>query len=387
MTTKNEAPHEELPAGVEPKLRKATDREVAIAIALQAGVPTLIWGLPGGGKTSFVNTLGQMLGLHVETVIASIREPSDFGGLPYRDMGEVKLSPPSWARRLAKLTKGVLFLDEITCTSPATQSALLRVILDRVVGDLPLPKDVLVIAAANPPEIAAGGWELAPPLLNRFYHVEWEVDPNRWADGMTHGFGLKDIPVLPNDWEKAIPEWRSKVAEFIRLRPNTLMKMPERFGTPEARSFCTPRTWDMTARLCAAARTVHSDFPLMGFLGGAIGAGAAIEFSNWLGQSDLLDPTQLLREPKLYHHIESADQRNAVLEAVVSLAIKNASKEAVRNAALVLFRATTQARSPGQFVNLVQKLHKESSHDILGLIRDPQMRDFFQSNFHLTPKK
>ena len=45
--------------------------------------------------------------------------------------------------------------------------ALLRVVLERTVGDLTLPHDVAIVAAANPPEQAADGWDLSPPLANR----------------------------------------------------------------------------------------------------------------------------------------------------------------------------------------------------------------------------
>ena len=47
-----------------------------------AGVPVLLWGAPGTGKTSAVRALADAAGWPCETVIASIREPSDFAGLP-----------------------------------------------------------------------------------------------------------------------------------------------------------------------------------------------------------------------------------------------------------------------------------------------------------------
>jgi integrase len=44
-------------------------------------------------------------------------------------------------------------------------------VLERVVGDLELPDAVSVVAAANPPEMSAGGWDPSPPLANRFCHI------------------------------------------------------------------------------------------------------------------------------------------------------------------------------------------------------------------------
>ena len=77
----------------------------ALALAVSVRVPVLLWGSPGTGKTSVIRSLAEAIGLPSETVIASIREPSDFAGLPIvvRD-GErsgVDFAPPRWAQRLA----------------------------------------------------------------------------------------------------------------------------------------------------------------------------------------------------------------------------------------------------------------------------------------------
>jgi MoxR-like ATPase len=129
----------------------------ALAVAVWVGTPVLLWGGPGTGKSSFVRQLGHSLSQPVETVIASLREPADFAGLPVvADDGSVRLAEPSWARRLADAGSGILFLDEVTTAPPAVQAALLRVVLERTIGDVELGPQVSVIAAANPPEQASG---------------------------------------------------------------------------------------------------------------------------------------------------------------------------------------------------------------------------------------
>src|SRR5215212_222749 len=191
----------------------------ALGIAVAAGVPVLLWGAPGTGKTSAITAMAAGMGVPCETVIAAIREPSDFAGLPIVTDGEVRFAPPRWAQRLAAHGRGLLFLDEISTAPPAVQAALLRVVLERVVGDLPLPDGVVVVAAANPPEQSADGWDLSAPLANRFCHLDWVVDPNAFADGIVSGFPPPVVPPLPAGWDGELPRARALVSSFVKVRP------------------------------------------------------------------------------------------------------------------------------------------------------------------------
>ncbi|MFF4624534.1 VWA-like domain-containing protein [Nonomuraea jabiensis] len=148
----------------------------AVAVAVAANLPVILWGAPGTGKTSSVLALGARLGLPVEVVVGSIREPSDFSGLPVLRDGGTWFAPPRWAERLAEAGHGLLFLDELTTAPPAVQAAMLRVVLERTVGDLTLPDEVRIVAAANPPDQAADGWDLSAPLANRLIHLHWQVE-------------------------------------------------------------------------------------------------------------------------------------------------------------------------------------------------------------------
>ena len=123
----------------------------ALALATAANLPVLLWGQPGIGKSSTLTELARGLDLPLETVIASVHEPSDFSGLPVLGSDPanegVAMAPPDWAVRLRHSGDGLLFLDELSSAPPAVQAALLRVVLERRVGSLALPDGVRIVAA------------------------------------------------------------------------------------------------------------------------------------------------------------------------------------------------------------------------------------------------
>ena len=159
---------------------------------------------------------------------------------------------PAWARRLAEAGRGLLFLDELSTAPPAVQAALLRVVLERAVGDLTLPDEVAVVAAANPPEQAADGWDLSAPLANRLCHLSWRAHPRSVADGLAGGWAAPVIPPLPDGWQAEEILARGLVAAFLHVRP-ALACAPPTDAASAGRGWPSPRTWEMAGRLMAAA--------------------------------------------------------------------------------------------------------------------------------------
>ena len=102
----------------------------SLAICIAARVPVILWGPPGQGKTSVIRAIADQQGRHLEVLLASIREPQDFAGLPSIHDGKAKLVPPDWALRLTQEQNGILFTDEVNTAPPSVQAALLRVSLD-----------------------------------------------------------------------------------------------------------------------------------------------------------------------------------------------------------------------------------------------------------------
>jgi hypothetical protein len=320
----------------------------ALAVAVGARVPVLLWGAAGLGKSSAVREMAAAAGLPCETVIASIREPSDFAGLPIvaQDGKTVTLAPPSWAERLFSAGTGVLFLDEISTAPPAVQAALLRVVLERTVGDLSLPDDVSVVAAANPPEQATDGWDISPPLANRFCHLDWDLGASEWADGILAGFRQPTVPALPAERIQAEgTAARATIGAFVAARPQLLHAQPENEAA-SGRAWPSPRSWDMAARLLAAVQISGvADTVTALLVAGAVGPGAAAEFLAWREDLDLPDPETVLRDPASFRLPDRGDRAYAALAAVTAVVIADNTPQRWEAAWRAIAAATGDSQS------------------------------------------
>ncbi|MFB8275129.1 AAA family ATPase [Nocardia colli] len=295
----------------------------ALALAVAADLPVLLWGEPGIGKTAALTQLAADLDLPLTTVIASVHEPSDFSGLPI--IGDdpavqgVPMAPPDWAVQLVRAGRGLLFLDELSTAPPAVQAALLRLVLERRIGTLQLPPDVRIVAAANPRSSAADGWELSPPLANRFVHLQWTHEHDVVVRGLGGTWPHATLPRLaPEKLTEAVAFARRAVCVLLAARPVLVHQIP----TSEARRggpWPSPRSWEMTLWLVAFATAAGSSRDVLSLLiRGTVGDGPGFELLASLDRMDLPDPEELLADPAGAVLPERGDLRQAVLDGVVA---------------------------------------------------------------------
>ncbi|MFF2522672.1 AAA family ATPase [Streptomyces liangshanensis] len=295
----------------------------ALTLAVAADLPVLLWGEPGIGKTAALTQLAASLDLPLTTVIASVHEPTDFSGLPI--VGDdpavrgVPMAPPQWAVELVRAGRGLLFLDELSTATPAVQAALLRVVLERRVGALQLPPDVRIVAAANPSASAADGWELSPPLANRFVHLYWVHDKDVVVRGLGGVWPRAELPRLdPARLPEAVAYARRVVCGFLEVRPTLIHRLPST-ETRRGGAWPSPRSWEAALALLAFGTAASVSREVLALLvRGTVGDGPGLELLAHVDRMDLPDPESLLADPAAAELPERGDLRQAALEAVVA---------------------------------------------------------------------
>ena len=299
-------------------------RSLAPYIAIQTGWPSLWLGGPGTGKTKHTYQISDVLrrglghepgGFPLVDIVLNTSEPSDVTGLPLIKGSTVERALPDWFSVLTEAGRGILFIDELTTSAPALQAAALKLINERKIDSHRLSDEVWIVACANPADEAAGGWDLAPPMANRFWHYEWTVSPMDWADSFRDEFPEPTIPMLPPSWKAHVGEYRGLISGFIRSRQELLYQLPED-EVEAGRAWPSPRTWDMTADLLAAAKAVNTDgLSTTELVTGATGR-AGLELLTYIEQLDLPNPLELLRDPESFELPERGDLQYAIISSV-----------------------------------------------------------------------
>src|SRR6516225_621477 len=226
----------------------------ALRLLVAARQPVFIWSSPGAGKSSIVRQLAESLKVPLQDVRALLLDPVDLRGLPFLGSdGRSKWATPEF---LPQDGTGILFLDELNAAPAMVQASCYQLVLDRKLGEYSLPDRWAIIAAGNRDSDRAVTTRMPTPLRNRFVHLEFEVDLQEWSEWAIQG-GI-----------------RPEVIAFLRFRQELLNAFDR-----DANAFPSPRSWEFVSRILAAGPDQSVEHELFA---GAVGAGAATEFSAFL---------------------------------------------------------------------------------------------------------
>jgi hypothetical protein len=288
-------------------------------IAVQA-VPCIVWGGTGVGKTTVLLMLGEHLKRTTHLLIGSTHLPEDFSGYPDADKtkGVVRLLPTSWVERFSD-GRGFLILDEFTCVPPNTMAAELSLITERRVGDVTLPESTIIVAAANPPQLAPNGNALPASMRSRFFHYQWQIDRDALFAGYRRGleWQVPAFPVVPKNHVELYPKYGGLVEAFLRGNPDCLEKIPD---SDETLSFPNPRTWSYVVRVLSAAEScghMAGSAVFRTLVTGCVGDAIGGEFLQYLARLDLVDPAAVLAGTVPYTYTNRPDLNICLLTGLV----------------------------------------------------------------------
>lgn len=190
--------------------------------ALAPTQSVLLLSSPGVGKSAIVEQAARAAGLECKSLLGTQIAPEDVSGIP-RIVGERSIfCPPRVLLPEGKDAKPFcLFLDELPACSPDVQKAFYSLLLERRVGEYPLPKGTWVVAAGNRTEDRSLVRSLSAALVNRVAILNVRVSVKEWLT-WAHENGV-----------------RHDVLTFILDSPDSLQRPIPTTPAP----FSTPRAW------------------------------------------------------------------------------------------------------------------------------------------------
>jgi hypothetical protein len=224
---------------------------------LSTNIVPFIWGAPGVGKSAVVAQVADELGYELRDIRLSLMDPVDLRGFPVPDTTkkQMKWLPAEW---LPTKGKGVLFLDELNSSPPATQAAAYQLILNRQIGEYKLPAGWKIIAAGNRDSDRSVVHRMPAALANRMVHLDFDVH----LDDFTNWAAANGV----------IPEVRA----FLRFKSNLLHSFDT---SSNPRAFPSPRSWAFVSQLAKSQLPADEELEL---IKGAIGEGPAAEFVAYM---------------------------------------------------------------------------------------------------------
>lgn len=336
-------------------LRHTDSIQMMIASAFLAKRPLVLVGEPGTTKTAVINKLAEDLGYELVTVIGSRMAPTDVSGILHsaevgKDQdgksveGTVSLIP-DWQWKIASNPKSVLFYDEMSNTTPATQASMLNVIQDRVFPNgTKIPYETVIIAAMNPSSQAADGYDLPLPTTNRFVFMAWDPEPIMWYEGMRAAFGV-EVTEDELKWKRLIVDFLEENEEFLHRLPGEGADYLEKSSGAGGRSEFTAndpvlatvsesawpsrRSWDNLSKALAAGESMNNgkgiSIPVQdNIIKGTVGFEAAISFRTYVNKhaDKSFDMDAILKSPETIAKAPwidmTEDQTNMIVREVIA---------------------------------------------------------------------
>src|SRR3954463_1463298 len=139
----------------------------------------LLLSPPGVGKSDVVRQAAAEAGLECKSLLGTQIAPEDVSGVP-KIVGERSVFCPPRVLLPEDPQTFCLFLDELPACAPDVQKAFYSLLLERRIGEHPLPEGSWVVAAGNRAEDRALVRTVSTALVNRVFVINVRVDTKEW---------------------------------------------------------------------------------------------------------------------------------------------------------------------------------------------------------------
>ncbi len=271
------------------------------------GANRLFVGGSGVGKTERTEQEAERHGLECHSVLLSQHPPEDFSGVPITsetdETGLVIRCIIGAIRRLNKIKKGVLHLDEIGNASKSTQGAALALLNDRKCGDTDLSPKIRILLSTNPPKQTSTGSNLLASFANRSGH--WMIGPDyqSWRrhiedDGIDIivDKSAEDLEaIVRKEWPKHWADMRALLLDFMDANQGSFYQQPKPHEKKAGKAWPSPRTWKIAHRCVAATRCLGMPAELEDIMvEGWVGEGPSIKWVTFKSKRDIPSAEKVL---------------------------------------------------------------------------------------------
>jgi hypothetical protein len=256
-----------------------------VATAMKCGLTAMLHGSPAIGKSSIIHQLAADHDVKVIDLRLSQCDPTDLLGFPsidpvtkkagYAPMDTFPIAgdelpikydvdnkpimiddPDNPGQKIPARYRGwILFLDELTSAPPAVQAAAYKLILDRMVGQHKLHRNVAIVGAGNLEGDNAIVQPMSTALQSRLVHLNLTLNTKEWLEwALENGIDYR-------------------VTSYISFKPNALYTFDPNHTD---KTYAAPRTWEFASRLLGLLGL--KDAQLLPLTAGTISEGVAREF-------------------------------------------------------------------------------------------------------------